>query len=444
MPVGTSFLLTKPFVWALIVPVRTSLLRAVYGHAGSGIPPLRIMPVRTSFLLTRLFVGALGKAPALALGLVCLLTEGTAAWSQDTIRDQVMNTVPNLTSTEPAVRADAINRLRQIKETDQLECKKILTEMLLTNPQVLARLGAAKALGLFADKTADNVVDLLVELKATHDPERQCQLVHALSLFGSEASEAMPVALELIEASDKPDFQERLAFYLPRFGKPQPQMIPRLLQLLSCDVPEVRQEVISVLVRSGPSIIPLVTARLDDPNEHVRESVVETLGNIEGTQAAMPKLFEMMKTDKSKQVRYSAMEALGGLPEAAPLLVSALSDPNSSTRWYAANGLQRMGEAARSLPYFNAVWASAPTLTKALEDSDKEVRIWAVRAVACIAEAVQARRKKLLDHEVLSLRRALELALKTLDEAGESPTPAEEIARAHDRVVLKTALAVIH
>src|SRR4029453_12143732 len=259
------------------------------------------------------------------------------------------------------------------------ECATLMRDVLLTHRQPLARFGAARVLGLIDDKTPDNVPELLAQLKGTDDPVRQASLTHALSLFGGEAGDAIPIVMNLIEESDDPGFQERIAFFLPRLGKPRFELIPKLIDMLGSDNSEVRSEIATCLIRSGPSIVPLLAARLDDPNEHVRAGIAEVFENVAGAEVAVPKLVQLMKADKSSIVRDRAMEALGAIPEAGPFLVAGLSDADPTIRWYAVNGLQRMGDTADVPAYFRALWEAIPALTMALDDSDGAVRTWAVR-----------------------------------------------------------------
>jgi len=356
-------------------------------------------------------------------------------------RDAVMKALPNLSSPENVVRAKAVQELRALKESNQAECTTLMRDALLTSPRPLTRLGAARVLGLLDDKIPDNVPELLAQLKASDEPAHQLALAHALSLFRAEGGEAMPILVQLIEESDDPVFQERIAFFMPQLGKPKADLIPKLTDMLGNDNSEVRSEVVTCLVMSGSSIIPGLAVRLDDPNEYVRAGIAEVFENLEGAQVAVPKLVEMMKTDTSTRVRSRAMEALGAIPEAAPSLVAALSDVDPTVRWYAVNGLQRMGDAADVPAYFQALWQAVPALSNALDDSDSGVRIWAVRALSRIGEKAQAQRKFVLNMQLSTLRQALQKALRTLNAAGDAPTRGEEIARAHDRKLLERFLA---
>ena len=358
-------------------------------------------------------------------------------------RDTVLKTLPSLSSPDVEARNKAVQELRVLKESNQAECTTLLRDALLTSPRPLTRLGAARVLGLLDDKIPDNVPELLAQLKSADNPGLQLALAHALSLFRADGGEAMPILVQLIEDSDDPAFQERIAFFLPQLGKPKSDLIPKLTDMLASENSEVRSEVVTCLVMSGSSIIPALAVRLDDPNEHVRAGIAEVFENLEGAQVAVPKLVDMMKSDKSSRVRNQAMEALGAIPEAAPFLVAALSDRDPTVRWHAVNGLQRMGDAADVPAYFRALWEAVPALTNALDDSDSGVRIWAVRALSRIGEKAQGQRKFVPTMQMSTLKRALEKALTTLNAAGAPPTRGEEIARAYDRKLLERFLATV-
>src|SRR5262249_1787896 len=230
-------------------------------------------------------------------------------------------------------------------------------------------------------------------------------------------------------------------FFLPQLGKPKADLIPKLTDMLGNNNSEVRSEVVTCLVLGGSSIIPGLAVRLNDPNEYVRAGIAEGFENLEGAQVAVPKLVGMMKRDRSTKVGSRAMEALGAIPEAAPSLVAALNSVDPTVRWYAVNGLQRMGDAADVPADLNALWQAVPALSHALDDSDSGVRIWAVRALSRIGEKAQVQRKLVPETQLLTLRQTLQKALRTLDAAGKAPSRGEEIARAHDRKLLERFLA---
>ncbi|MFO8008380.1 MAG: HEAT repeat domain-containing protein [Candidatus Brocadiia bacterium] len=121
-----------------------------------------------------------------------------------------------------------------------------------------------------------------------------------------------------------------------------PDAIARLEELLrdSAD-PEVRVAAANVLgkVGSAESRAVLVAA-LEDPEENVRWFAVEGLRKLGATQA-VPRISEILQEDQSARVRAIAATALGelGQPAGVPALRQALSDPAERVRQKAAAAL---------------------------------------------------------------------------------------------------------
>ena len=152
-------------------------------------------------------------------------------------------------------------------------------------------------------------------------------------------------------------------------------------KLAAADRPEQIRRNISYALASigGPAVQALVEAA-GHPDWWVRDTAVETLGDI-GPDAsdAIPVLLKALG-DESLQVRRHASEALGIAgqdgDEAVGGLIDSLGDPDEFTRRNAALALARIGPAAAD---------AVPALRGVLRDDDRYVRGKALEALRRIA-----------------------------------------------------------
>ncbi len=112
--------------------------------------------------------------------------------------------------------------------------------------------------------------------------------------------------------------------------------VPTRLQDLLSDSPsaEVREAAANMLGKIGSQTsAPLLMAALDDPAENVRWFAVEGLRKL-GAVQAVPRICEMLQKDSSARVREIAASTLGelGQPAGVPALRMALDDANDRVR----------------------------------------------------------------------------------------------------------------
>ena len=182
-----------------------------------------------------------------------------------------------------------------------------------------------------------------------------------------------------------------------------------LIKQLQDDKLEVRLQAADALANLGPDAkeaIPALTAALKgDKEAKVRAYAAFALKKM-GAEAkeAVPALTDALK-DKDEEVRSVAADALGQLgadaKSAVPALAEALKDPDSGP--HAAQALGRIGPDAKdALPALTAALQDSAVrpfaaqtigssarpacrlLTKALEDKDDDVRLYAVLALRLV------------------------------------------------------------
>jgi HEAT repeat protein len=114
--------------------------------------------------------------------------------------------------------------------------------------------------------------------------------------------------------------------------------------LLECDRADVREAAAAALGQLGdPASADALMAGLSDPAENVRWFAIEGLGKLGATQA-VPRIAEMLAEDESRIVRAVAAATLGdlGQPAAIPPLRAALQDPQQRVRENAVAALKAL------------------------------------------------------------------------------------------------------
>jgi HEAT repeat protein len=114
--------------------------------------------------------------------------------------------------------------------------------------------------------------------------------------------------------------------------------------LLECEGADIREAAAAALGQLGdPDSADALMKALSDPAENVRWFAIEGLGKLGATQA-VPRIAEMLAADESRIVRAVAAATLGdlGQPAAIPPLRAALQDPQQRVRENAAAALEAL------------------------------------------------------------------------------------------------------
>jgi len=218
---------------------------------------------------------------------------------------------------------------------------------LLKDPDGLARAYAAVTLGQF-DVEVDAAVAVLTELLQHPDWKVRQQAVSGLGTLSPKSKSALPAVVELL-------------------GDPEPA---------------VRQQVANNVSRLDPVAgLEALLANVKHKDVVRREVLPDALVNLAKTsEPAATALVQLLK-DKSPDVRYRAVLALGRIGASAKLAVSDLSimlekDPNYLVRQVAAEALGQIGKEATP---------ALPALLQATTDWNDHVRDAALAAIKKIA-----------------------------------------------------------
>ena len=242
-----------------------------------------------------------------------------------------------------------------------------------------------------ATAPSDAVTGLIVELQST-DVARRKRAAYALFGLGPAARDALPALANALRDDD--EYVRTVAdkvlttFRMDKaFGALEP-VIPELLAGLADPRVEVRRLASGNLWRIGwPSKPPPVTLApalikaFRDPDAAVRARAAGVVINFAGFLRETYDALKPLATDPDAGVRLWSLQALGTLQpvESAPLMMTALSDPEATVRAVAAGNL---GSPNSKLA------PAVPKLVAALSDPDADVQRAAAYSLAGLGRSL--------------------------------------------------------
>jgi HEAT repeat protein len=157
---------------------------------------------------------------------------------------------------------------------------------------------------------------------------------------------------------------------------------------LSDPNPKVRSQAARKLGEIGvaaKAAIPDLAAALNDADDQVRFAAINALWTIGPDAAeAFPAVIGALKSDKSVEVRESAVRALADIDAnlaVAPTSAALTEDADPRVRLKAAEALSKLGRHAAT---------AIPALISALQDADYDVRTAAVDALAAMGSEAKS------------------------------------------------------
>jgi HEAT repeat protein len=246
------------------------------------------------------------------------------------------------------------------------------------NPRV--REGVFRAVGKIGPAAIETIPHLRKGLK-DRDLAARSEAAVALWRVEGKTDEALPVLLNILQNKDLAG-RWPAARALGLLGNGMKDVDPRitaaLVGVLKDNDARVRIHAVKALWDVNRQVrltIPLLRPALRDPDEAVRLTAVETLGDMGAEPQVLDLLGEAFK-DKALPVLVAATEATAQIgSEAVPLLKEALRHDNARVRAAAAEGLGRIGPPAK---------AASEALLNAVHDKDERVRGPAIRALQSI------------------------------------------------------------
>lgn len=215
----------------------------------------------------------------------------------------------------------------------------------LSNPHVLVRHEAARALGILGDETALN--NLIAALNDEDEKVRKWA-AYGLGLM-SDPKALMPLVERLTDLSEKEQVRVEAIRALWKLG--DFLATPYLVDALNDDSSKVRVAAACWLGWLGDtSAVPPLIEALKDENNTVRLNTVLALKRLLDGRAVQPLINAL--NDKDKNVRWRTADALGQLGDskAVPALVAALQDRNITVRKNAIQALGKLGDSSAVQP----------------------------------------------------------------------------------------------
>jgi HEAT repeat protein len=257
---------------------------------------------------------------------------------------------------------------------------------LLNGRDVPSRIYAAKAVCRVDPKHAREALPVLVEL--LKDESYQDTVIDALQGMGPAAKGAVPALITLLDNAEHLHRKLGIINVLRGLGQDAKAAIPALTRKLSEEQTSIHAA--DALGQIGPQAkpaIPMLKVLLKADEDKARSRAAQALASIDRTGAAVLQLKEALR-DESGVVRVWAAYALtkiSGMHDIyVSLILAALRMRSSdSPIWKAADVALVWKAGAEALGRLGPLAKTAlPELKKMLKDSDEEVRIVAVCALA--------------------------------------------------------------
>lgn len=260
---------------------------------------------------------------------------------------------------------------------------------------------AIKALAIYGDVASAATEDLI---RITNAPDstfgERAACLEALSQIGVAHPDTLPTLLKVLRdvgsipnlSETERRFMEMLAVEgLGVIGPGAAAAVPQLIQATRSDSSELRRLAATTLGRIGPAsdvAIPALVDRVfDDESEAVRDAAALALPTC-GPRATTA--LSLILQDEEASQRLRGAKAVGmyeTLPDALQAPVrKLLDDPDPTVRVEAAGSLWKSTGDARAV---------LPVLLEALSESDRQVRLQAVRLFPQLGKAAESAKPQL-------------------------------------------------
>ncbi len=260
--------------------------------------------------------------------------------------------VAMLRDTPPTLRLRVLTAIRDINPLHEAIVPGVLA--LLKDPQTAGNLpGYAVFLGQLGPDARAAVPTLIEKLKESRIPHQKQEIVNALGRIGPAAREAIPALKEQL-GDREPAYQAAVATALARVGAKDKEIVLTLIEVVKARPGFHRTELFEVLDRLGPDAAPALKELLAQwrgttvLDERIR--LAEAIASIdaEATKELLPWAREQSSAPfAAGRLAFIIWRADPKSPDGLPRLVKMLHEPSPYVRGYAAQGLTRIGPAAR-------------------------------------------------------------------------------------------------
>jgi HEAT repeat protein len=275
-----------------------------------------------------------------------------------------------------------------------------LLEMMQNDPEPGLRQQAIYALqNVRGDPEA--IVPVLAKLIKDGDQNVRTVALQVIPQYGAKALPHILAALK----DKEPNTRQQAIYSLQNLQGDLKGVVDQIKPLLKDDNNQVRQGVVQILGRLGEAGLPLVEEALQDKDANVKWQAIHMMRNLRQPLKAIPALVEMVK-GKDQNWRINAVQSLPQFgAEGADALLKAFPDiSDKQTKQVAMQTLIYSQHRAKVVPMVleniekgdaqtrlmciqmiqnvGQVKEAVPLLTKALKDTDQNVRNSAIHALA--------------------------------------------------------------
>jgi HEAT repeat protein len=273
------------------------------------------------------------------------------------IKPPAIEAVPILKATlkdqDPGVRYIAAVALLEISPNDPAARRHV--RKLLHDKDIRIRGQIALNLGIDGLLTP-NDLPVLTEILRESDPLESGSVLMAIGALRSKAAPAFEKVFEFSKNKKNPNNRGQMY---------------RALDEISCSDTKLKRQVIE-----------LIKNDLADPDEKIRAQAAWHFGLIQRNEDAVETLMQMLKKEKSNEVKAKIAEGLGltrtSNPDVVSTLINMANEENDTVRSGAINGICALGSSAKS---------ALPVIRAHQKDPDPLIRGMAQRALEKIENA---------------------------------------------------------
>ncbi len=229
---------------------------------------------------------------ALALVMACA-RQATHGGSRPAVPVEVARAVDELTSVDPGVRRQAVEKLGELGPDAGAAAPELIP--LLIDDHAEVRMAATTALG----DIGPPAIPALREALGDSDHVVRRGAAYSLGQMGSQAGSAVPALLETLRDEDDGRARSYIVWALGEIGVDASLAGPHLEKALEDPFPTVRRMALQAQVKVGVApekAVARLSTALDDPHPEVRRAAVEALRDDypAAAEPAVPHLVELL------------------------------------------------------------------------------------------------------------------------------------------------------
>lgn len=307
-------------------------------------------------------------------------------WMSADARSAVGELIEALKDSDIVVRQAAARALGKMGSVAKDKVIQALKETLKDGDKDVRVVGAEALTGLTPMTALD--VPMLLEVVKHEDTEVRVQAIRSLGRLGADARGSVPTMTNCVK--DKDNQVRRAALEtLGLIGSEARDALPEVQKALKDSDKDVRRAAVESVGKMGgdaKAVVPLVLEALKDPD--MRRSAIIALGRIGPPAKDATKEFsDILKETTDRELRMAIVTAVASIrpvgndaPKLATACITLLEDREKDKELFDKT-VEALGKLGR---------VAVPPLTKALNDSNRSVRVGAALALGDIGPDARA------------------------------------------------------